>query len=409
MNNRTFDVNSWRNDFPALRETMRGKPLIFFDNASTTFKPQCVLDAMLRYYTHETSNVHRGVYELSEKATAAYEGARVTVKRFINAAEPAEIIFTRGTTEAINLVAASYGHEFLHSGDEILVSEIEHHSNIVPWQLLCGQTGARLKVIPVNDAGEIDLDKVEQLCTEKTKLIAVAHVSNAIGTIHPVKKIVEIAHRRGAKVLIDGAQSAPHIPVDVRELDCDFYAFSGHKLYGPTGIGVLYGKANLLEKMPPFQGGGDMIRSVSFEETTYGNLPYKFEAGTPHIAGAIGLGAAIDYVTRLGLDLIAAHERKLLSRVAGKMTQIRGIRRIGFASEQAGILSFVVEGVHPHDVATMLDAEGIAIRAGHHCAMPAMNRFGVPATARISFGLYNTEEEIDRFAHCLEKVPEFFR
>jgi cysteine desulfurase/selenocysteine lyase len=367
-----------------------------------------VIDTITRYYVSENSNVHRGVHFLSELATQAYESARSRVRQFLNAAHDREIIFTRGTTDSINLVAHSFGRSRLRAGDEILISAMEHHSNIVPWQMVCEEKGARLRVIPINDAGELILEEYERLLCDRTKLVSVVYVSNALGTINPVRQIIALAHRRGIPVLLDGAQAAPHLRVDVQELDCDFYAFSGHKLFGPTGTGILYGRAELLEAMPPYQGGGDMISAVTFEKTIYNSLPYKFEAGTPHIAGAIGLGAAIDYVQRIGLDRIAAYEHDLLAYGTGLLSAIPGLRIIGTAREKAGVLSFVLEGIHAHDVGTILDHEGIAIRAGHHCAMPVMKRFGVPATARASLAFYNTREELEALAKGLHKVIEVF-
>jgi len=401
-------VGRVREDFPALHQRVQGKPLIYLDNAATTQKPRPVLEALRRFYEQDCSNVHRGVHTLSQRATEAYERARETVRRFLNARSEEEIIFVRGTTEAINLVAHSFGRARVRAGDEILISAMEHHSNIVPWQILCEETGARLRVAPINDEGELILDEFERLLTARTRLVAITHLSNALGTIPPVREVIQLAHARGIPVLLDGAQAVAHLKVDVQELDCDFYAFSGHKLYGPTGIGVLYGKAEWLEAMPPYQGGGDMISSVTFEKTTYNRLPYKFEAGTPHIAGAIGLGAAIEYVTALGLDAIAAHERDLLIYATEALSGIPGLRLIGTAREKASILSFTLEGIHPHDIGTILDHEGIAIRAGHHCAQPVMERFGVPATARVSFALYNTREEVDALVTALQKVREVF-
>lgn len=403
-----FDVQKVRADFPILARKIHGKPLVYLDNAATTQKPQAVIDALIRFYTLENSNIHRGVHTLSEEATEIYEESRVTVQRFLNAADPREIIFVRGATEGINLVAQTWGRANIRHGDEIVISAMEHHSNIVPWQILCEQQGANLRVAPVNDAGELLLDEFEKLLGSKTKLVAMSHVSNALGTVNPVRKIVEAARRVNARVLFDGAQAVPHIPLDVRALDCDFYAFSGHKIYGPTGIGILYGKAEVLETMPPYQGGGDMISSVTFEKTLYNRLPYKFEAGTPHVSGAIGLGAALDYVNSIGLDRIARHEKQVLAYGTKRLLEIPGLRLIGTAKEKEGILSFVLEGIHPHDVGTILDREGIAIRTGHHCAQPLMERFGVPATARASLALYNTAEEMDALARSIEKVREVF-
>jgi cysteine desulfurase/selenocysteine lyase len=403
-----FDVYKVRADFPILARKIHNKPLVYLDNAATTQKPQAVVDALIYYYTAQNSNIHRGVHTLSEEATASYEESRATVQRFLNAADPREIIFVRGATEGINLVAQTWGRANIRSGDEIVISAMEHHSNIVPWQILCEQQGANLRVAPVNDAGELLLDEFEKLLGPKTKLVAMSHVSNALGTVNPVRKIVEAARRVNARVLLDGAQAVPHMPVDVRAIDCDFYAFSGHKIYAPTGIGILYGKAELLEAMPPYQGGGDMISSVTFEKTLYNRLPYKFEAGTPHVSGAIGLGAALDYVNSVGLDRIARHEKQVLAYGTRRLLEIPGLRLVGTAKEKEGILSFVLEGIHPHDVGTILDQEGIAIRTGHHCAQPLMERFGVPATARASLALYNTIEEMDALVRGIEKVREVF-
>jgi cysteine desulfurase/selenocysteine lyase len=403
-----WDVDRIRKDFPILHQEVHGRPLVYLDNAATTQKPQVVLDALQAYYTADNANVHRGVHLLSERATEAYEGARDRIQRFLNAAHRREIVFVRGATEGINLVAQSYGRRAVGRGDEVVITALEHHSNIVPWQILCEEKGATLRVVPIDDAGEVDLGAYERLLGERTRLVAVAHVSNALGTIVPVKAVIDAAHRRSIPVLVDGAQAAPHLPVDVQALGCDFYTFSGHKTYGPTGIGVLYGKTDLLERMPPFQGGGDMIKSVSFEKTIYNDLPYKFEAGTPHIAGAIGLGAALDYLADLGLDRIAAYEHELLVDATERVSSIPGVRLIGTAQEKAGILSFLVDGIHAHDVGTILDREGIAVRTGHHCAMPVMTRFGIAATARASLGLYNTREDIDALADALGRVREIF-
>jgi cysteine desulfurase/selenocysteine lyase len=403
-----FDVKAVRDDFPILATRLYGKPLVYLDNAATTQKPQAVIDRLTRYYAHENANVHRGVHSLSERATEAYERARQTVCRFLNAADPQGIVFVRGTTEAINLVAQTYGRVHVGTGDEIVLTVMEHHSNIVPWQMLCEQKGARLRVVPMTDSGELLLDEYEALLSDRTRIVAVGHVSNALGTINPIRRIVEIAHARGVPVLVDGAQAVSHLAVDVEALDCDFYAFSGHKLFGPTGIGVLYGKPELLDGMPPYQGGGDMIRSVRFEKTLYNTLPYKFEAGTPNIAGAIGLSAAIEYLQLLGFERIAEHERDLLAHGTRALMNVPGLKLTGTASEKAGILSFVLEGVHPHDVGTILDREGVAIRTGHHCCQPLMDRLGVPATARASLALYNTREEIDALASALSRVREVF-
>ncbi len=401
-----LDVLTIREDFPILKRLVHGKPLVYLDNAASTQKPLSVIEAMTHFYAAGYSNIHRGVYLLSEEATEAYEAARVKAQRFIGARESREIVFVRGTTEAINLVSHTWGSTNVQAGDEILVSGMEHHSNIVPWQILCQEKGARLVVIPINDAGELIFEEFERLLSPRTRIVAVTHVSNALGTVNPIRRIVDVAHRGGVPVLVDGAQAVSHQPVNVTELGCDFYAFSGHKLYGPTGVGVLYGRAKLLEAMPPYQGGGDMIRSVSFERTTYNEIPHKFEAGTPDIGGAVVLGAAMDYVGGLGLDAIAAHEADLLRRITRFMESVERVRIIGTAREKASVLSFVIDGIHPHDVGTVLDTEGIAIRAGHLCAQPVMERFGVPATARASFGLYNTREEIETFSEGIRKVLE---
>lgn len=406
MAGRSFDVERVRADFPVLQQQVHGKPLVYLDNAATTQKPRQVIECIERYYRWDNANIHRGVHQLSERATRAYEEARNKVQRFINAAHREEIVFARGTTEAINLVAQSFGRSRLQAGDEILLSHMEHHSNIVPWQLLCEQTGAVLKVVPINDAGELLLDEYEKRLSSRTRLVAMTHASNALGTVNPVQEIVKLAHARGVPVLLDGAQAVPHMPVDVQELDCDFFAFSGHKMIGPTGIGVLYGKRKWLEAMPPYQGGGDMILSVSFDKTLYNDLPYKFEAGTPHISGAIGLGAAVDYLEALGMEHVAAYEQELSAYAVEILAQIPGLRLIGTAQEKVGVLSFALEGVHPHDIGTILDHEGIAIRTGHHCAQPVMERFGVPATARASFALYNTKAEVDALAAGIKRVGE---
>jgi cysteine desulfurase/selenocysteine lyase len=403
-----LDVQKIRRDFPALQQEVHGKPLIYMDNAATTQKPQVVIDAINQYYSVENANIHRGVHYLSEQATRAYEDARVKVQRFLNAEDERELIIVRGTTEGINLVAHSYGRKNIKAGDEIILTAIEHHSNIVPWQILCEETGARLRVVPINDRGEVLLDQYEQLLNPRTKFVALVHVSNALGTINPVKQMIEMAHERDVPVLVDGAQAVAHMAVDVQDLDCDFYVLSGHKLFGPTGVGILYGKAELLESMPPYQGGGDMILSVTFEKTTYNTLPHKFEAGTPHIEGVIGLGAAIDYVSGIGLNKIAAYEHELLAYGTEALSAIPGLRLIGTAREKASVLSFVLDGVHAHDVGTILDNEGIAVRAGHHCAMPVMQRFGIAATARASLAFYNTKEEIDALVRAIYKVKEMF-
>jgi cysteine desulfurase/selenocysteine lyase len=403
-----LDVERVRQDFPILSQTVRGKPLIYLDNAATSHKPQSVIDAESSFYSKDNSNVHRGVHLLSERATEAYEGSREKLRAFLNAKSTREIIFTRGTTEGINLVAQTFGRKNVREGDEIVVTELEHHSNIVPWQLLCEEKGAKLKVAQVRDNGELNVEHLASLLNERTKLLAIAHVSNALGTVLPVKQLVDLAHGRGIPVLVDGAQGVPHASVDVQALGCDFYVFSGHKIYGPTGIGVLYGRETMLEAMPPFLGGGDMILSVTFEKTTFNRLPYKFEAGTPNMAGAVGLGAAIDYVRALGMDRIEAHERDLLAYGTHLLEDIDGLRLVGTAPKKAGVLSFMVGDIHPHDVGTILDREGIAIRTGHHCALPLMIRLGLPATARASLALYNTRSELDALARGLKKVREVF-
>ena len=403
-----LDVARIREDFPILRQRVRGKPLVYLDNAATSQKPQVVIDAVTRFYAAENANIHRGVHYLSERATTAYDDVREKVARFINARSSREIIFTRGTTEGINLVAQSYGRPSLKPGDDIVITTMEHHSNIVPWQLLCEQTGANLKAAPISDEGELDVEAFEALLSDRTRLVAVVHVSNALGTINPIKRLVALAHARGIPVLVDGAQAAPHLRVDVQDLDCDFFAFSGHKVFGPTGVGVLYGREALLDDMPPYQGGGDMIATVTLQRSTWASLPAKFEAGTPMIAEVMGLGAALDYVTGLGLDRISAWEHELLSYATGLVGQIEGIRLIGTAREKAGVLAFVLRGVHPHDIGTILDDNGVAIRAGHHCAQPVMERFGVPATARASFAFYNTMAEVDALAHGLVTVKRMF-
>ncbi|MBI1357303.1 MAG: SufS family cysteine desulfurase [Acidobacteria bacterium] len=403
-----MDVQALRRDFPSLDQQVHDKPLAYLDNAASAQTPLPVIDAIRDHYLRDRSNVHRGVHELSQRATNAYEKARVKVQRFLNAPSYEEIIWTRGTTEGVNLVASSWGRANVRAGDEVLISALEHHSNIVPWQMLCQQSGATLRVIPMNQAGELLQDEYERLLTERTKLVAVNHVSNALGTINPVREMIAKAHAVGAVVLIDGAQAIPHMAVDVRALDADFYAFSGHKIFGPTGIGALYGKKALLEAMPPYQGGGDMIASVTFEKTIYNDLPYKFEAGTPNIADAIGLGAAVDYVQKIGMDAIAAYEAELLSYATEKVAAIDGVRLIGTARHKASVLSFEVVGVHPHDVGTILDREGVAVRAGHHCAQPVMEFYGVAATTRASFAFYNTREEIDQLVGAIGKVKELF-
>lgn len=404
-----FDVQRIRADFPILQQKVHGKPLVYLDNAASTQKPRSVIDTLVRYYEEDNANIHRGVHLLSERATEKYEGARRRVQRFINARESREVIFVRGTTEAINLVAATFGRQNVGPGDEVLITHMEHHSNIVPWQMLCEEKGAKLRVAPISDAGELRLDEFEKLLGPRTRFVSVTHVSNTLGTVNPVRKIVEMVHRRKIPILLDGAQAAPHIRVDAQELDCDFYAFSGHKLYGPTGIGVLYGKAELLERMPPYQGGGDMISSVTFEKTTYNVPPYKFEAGTPNIAGTIGLDTAIQYVENLGMEAIAAHEQDLLAYATDRLSAIPGVTLIGTAKERSGAISFILDGVHPHDIGTVLDQEGIAIRTGHHCTQPLMDRFGVPATARAALALYNTRDDIDALIDGIMKVQEMFR
>lgn len=401
-----FDVEKVRADFPILREIVHGHPLVYLDNAATSQKPKAVIDALVHYYQHDNANIHRGVHLLSERATEEYEATRSTIRAFINARHSSEIIFVRGATEAINLVVQTYGREHVNAGDEVLITALEHHSNIVPWQMLCEQKGANLRVVPINERGELKLDEFERLLTPRTRIVGVAHVSNALGTINPVKEIIRLAHAAGAAVIVDGAQAIPHTAVDVQDLDCDFYAFSGHKVYGPTGSGVLFGKAALLEKMPPYQGGGDMISSVTFEKTIYNKVPHKFEAGTPDIAGVIGLGAALNYVSKVGINAIGAHEHDLLVYGTERLSAIPGVRIIGTAREKAGVISFVIEGVHPHDVGTILDHEGVAVRTGHHCAQPVMDLYKIPATVRASFALYNTKEEIDALAVCIERVKE---
>ncbi len=403
-----FDVEKVRADFPVLKQKVHGKPLIYLDSAATAQKPFAVIDAIRRFHEVDCANIHRGVHELSQRSTAAYEETRLKAKRFLNARSKAELIFVRGATEGINLVASSWGRKNVREGDEIVISAMEHHSNIVPWQMLCEEKGSRLRVIPMNDRGELLLEEYEKLLTPRTRMVAFAHVSNALGTINPAAQIIEMAHRAGALALVDGAQAAPHMKVDVQALDADFYTFSGHKVFGPTGIGILYGKTKLLNAMPPYQGGGDMIRVVTFEKTTYNDLPYKFEAGTPNIACGIGMGAALDYVSQIGLDKIAAYEHDLLQYGTEVLLQIPGLRLIGTAREKAAVLSFVIEGIHPHDIGTLLDRQGIAVRTGHHCAQPVMDWFHVPATTRASLAFYNTAAEIDALAAGLKKVKEVF-
>ncbi len=404
-----FDVEKVRQDFPVLHQEVRGKPLVYLDNGASAQKPKVVIDTVSQLYAHDYSNVHRGVHALAERSTKAFEATREKVRHFINARTTREIIFVRGTTEAINLVAQSYARNNLHKDDEIIITHMEHHSNIVPWQLVCEQTGALLRVVPINDSGELILEKFEKLLGPRTKLVALVHVSNALGTINPVRQIIELAHAQNVPVLLDSAQAVPHLKVDVQQLDCDFYAFSGHKMYGPSGIGVLYGKEALLDAMSPYHGGGEMIKYVTFEKTEYNELPHKFEAGTPNIAGTVGLGAAIDYLTGLDLDAIAAHEHDLLDYATKAASEVPGLRIIGTAPEKASILSFLLEGVHAHDIGTILDHEGIAVRAGHHCTMPLMRRFGVAATTRASFGLYNTREEVDALIAGIHKVKDVIR
>ncbi|WP_337866907.1 cysteine desulfurase [Ignavibacterium sp.] len=403
-----YDVNRIRKDFPILKQLVHGKPLVYLDNAATTQKPLQVLNALEKYYYTMNANIHRGVHALSQEATEAYESSRIKIKKFINALGKNEIIFTRGTTESINLVAQSYGRKYFNEGDEIIISQMEHHSNIVPWQLICEEKKAKLRVIPIDDTGELVFEEFEKMINEKTKFISVVYASNSLGTVNPVKQIIELAHSFNVPVLLDAAQAVNHLKIDVQELDCDFLAFSGHKLYGPTGIGVLYGKVNHLENMPPYQGGGDMIAKVTFEKTLYNELPYKFEAGTPNIAGTIGLGAAIDYVEKIGLDKIASYENELLDYATQKISELSGLKIIGTAKNKISVLSFVLENVHPHDVGTFLDFEGVAIRTGHHCTQPVMDRYAIPATSRASFGMYNTFEEVDVLVNGLKKILEVF-
>jgi cysteine desulfurase / selenocysteine lyase len=403
-----FDVDQIRADFPVLRQTIHGKPLVYLDSAATAQKPYAVIDAIRKFHEVDCANIHRGVHELSQRSTAAYEETRAKTKKFINSRSKNELIFVRGTTEGVNLVSSSWGRRNVKEGDEIIISALEHHSNIVPWQMLCEEKGAKLRVIPMNDRGELLLEEYEKLLNPRTRMVAFCHVSNALGTINPAREIIEMAHRAGALTLVDGAQAAPHMKVDVQALDADFYTFSGHKVCGPTGIGILYGKTKLLNAMPPYQGGGDMIRTVTFEKTTYNDLPYKFEAGTPNIAGGIGLGAALDYLTHIGLDQIAAYEHHLLMYGTEALSRIPGLRIIGTARQKASVLSFVIEGIHPHDIGTVLDRQGIAVRTGHHCAQPVMDAFHIPATTRASLAFYNTASEIDALAAGLVKVKEIF-
>jgi cysteine desulfurase / selenocysteine lyase len=403
-----FDIERIRADFPILHQKVHGHELVYLDNAATSQKPKAVIDAVSRYYERDNANIHRGVHYLSERATEEFEAARKAVQLFLHAGRSSEIIFVRGATEAINLVAQTYGRAHVGADDEVLITAMEHHSNIVPWQLLCEEKHATLRVAPINDKGELILEEFDRLLSPRTKFVAVAHVSNALGTVNPLKEIIRLAHAKNIPVLVDGAQAVPRLPVNVQELDCDFYVFSGHKTYGPTGIGILYGKQALLEAMPPYQGGGDMISSVTFEKTTYNKVPHKFEAGTPDMSGAVGLHAAIEYLNKLGMENIARHEQELLTYATEKVSAIPGVRLVGTAKEKTGVLSFVMEGVHPHDIGTILDQEGIAIRTGHHCAQPVMERFGIDATARASFGLYNTKEEIDALVRGIHKVQEVF-
>ena len=403
-----LDAGRIRADFPALSQTVRGRRLVYLDNAATTQKPWQVVEAIQRYYTTDNANIHRGVHLLSQRATDAYESARARVQRFLNARSEREIIFVRGTTEAINLVAHSYGQLVLAPGREVFITEMEHHANIVPWQIMCERTGARLRVVPITDDGVLRLDALEDMLSERTAVVAVTHVSNALGTVNPVAEIVNMAHTVGAVVLVDGAQAVGHMPVDVQAAGCDFYAFSGHKTLGPTGIGVLYGRMELLEQMPPYQSGGDMIRAVRFDRTTYADPPARFEAGTPHIAGAVGLSAALDYIESVGVEAIAAHEHRLLAKATRLLREIEGVRIIGTAPDKSGILSFVMDAAHPHDIGTIADLHGVAIRTGHHCAMPLMERLGLAATARASFALYNTDEDVDELACALEQVLKVF-
>jgi cysteine desulfurase / selenocysteine lyase len=403
-----LDLAKIRADFPILHQQVHGKPLVYLDNANTSQKPRQVLDALQHYYEFQNANIHRATHVLSERATQAYEGARQKVAQFVNARESAEIILTRGTTDGLNLVAQSFARPRVKPGDEILISWMEHHSNIVPWQMVCEQTGATLRIVPITDQGELILDEFDRLLSDRTKLVSIIHVSNALGTINPVETIIARAHARGVPVLVDGAQAAPHLPVDVQALDCEFYAFSAHKMYGPTGAGALYGKRALLESMPPYQGGGDMIASVTFEKTTYNSVPHKFEAGTPNIAGMVGFGAAADYMRGFDMRAVAAHEHDLLTHATQGLSEIPGVTLLGTSARKAGVLSFVLDGVHPHDIGTVLDRDGVAIRTGQHCAQPIMDRFGVPATARASFAIYNTHDEIDTFVRAVRRVREMF-
>jgi len=404
-----FDVKQVREDFPILHQEVRGRPLVYLDSAATAQKPQAVIDALVRFYQRDNANVHRGVHVLSKRATEAYEGAREAVRRFINARDTREIVFVRGTTEAINLVAQTYGRKHIGAGDEVLITQMEHHANIVPWRMLCEQTGAVLKVIPVDDRGELVMDAVDALLTERTRILAVTQVSNALGTVTPVKELTRRAHAKGIPVLVDGAQAVTHFPVDVQDLGCDFYAFSGHKMFGPTGIGVLYGRLERLDALPPYQGGGDMILSVTMEKVTYNRVPHRFEAGTPNLEGAVGLAAAIRYLESLGMENVAAHDRELLAYATQALESVPGLRMVGTAREKSGVLSFMLGDIHPHDVGTILDREGICIRTGHHCAQPVMQHFKVPATSRASLALYNTREDVDALVRGLHKVLEVFQ
>jgi cysteine desulfurase/selenocysteine lyase len=408
MSSARLDVAKVRADFPILQQEVRGRPLVYLDSAASAQKPQAVIDAISHFYLHDNANVHRGVHFLSERSTAAFEGAREKVARFLHARDSKEIVFVRGTTEAINLVVSSFGRKNIGAGDEVLITALEHHANIVPWQMLCEQVGAKLKQIPVDAHGDLVLDKLDELLTPRTRILAVTHVSNALGTVVPVKELIRRAHAKGIPVLVDGAQAVTHFPVDVVDLDCDFYAFSGHKLFGPMGIGVLYGKKERLESMPPYQGGGDMILSVTLEKTVYNRVPYRFEAGTPDVAGAVGLGAAIDYLERVGLDAITAHDRELLAYTEEALGSVPGLRILGKGRERSGVVSFIMEDIHPHDIGTILDREGIAVRTGHHCAQPLMQCFGVAATVRASLALYNTREDVDALVRGIHKVREVF-
>lgn len=408
-NSITSELSEIRKDFPILQQLSHGKPLAFLDNAASSQKPIQVIEALSQYYSTSHANIHRGVYELSQKATDAYENARETVRKFLNATDQKEIIFTRGATESINLVASTFGRKNIQEGDEILISHMEHHSNIVPWQMLCEEKGATLKVIPINDDGEIMMDKFHQMVNERTKMIALVHISNSLGTVNPVREVIAEAKNRQIPVLLDGAQAIPHQSIDVRALDCDFYVFSGHKVFGPTGIGVLYARHEILVDMPPYQGGGDMIKSVRFDRTTYNDLPHKFEAGTPNIAGAVGLAAALDYVDEIGYSMIEAWENELLKAATEVLSQIEGLRIIGTAQDKASVISFDIEGIHPHDIGQFLDFEGVAVRTGHHCTQPIMDRFDIPATTRASFAFYNTMEEVERLAAGIVKTIKLFR